>query len=241
LETQRAGSGSRIRVFILTRTRLLQDGLAHALSHHPELEVAGAAADPGAAVRQIRALAPDIALVDVAGPQGIGVVQVIHGASPEVKVVALAMPEVEDLIIGCAEAGVAGYVTREGTLDDLVSTLRSVSRGETLCSPRIAGALLRRLSVLAARPGPEPYDVRLTARELQIVALIEEGLSNKEIASQLCIALATVKNHVHNILEKLQVRRRTEAVARLNGHPPAARVSADPPGSRSSSLATLEI
>jgi DNA-binding NarL/FixJ family response regulator len=219
-------------VFILTRTRLLQDGLVHALVHCPGLEVVGAGADAGAVLPRIRELRPDVALVDVAGPQGTASVRVIRKECPNVKVVALAVPEVEDLIIGCAEAGVAGYVTREGSLEDLVATLESVSRGETLCSPRIAATLLRRLTDLAAQRDPQPQLPRLTARELQIVGLIDEGLSNKEIASRLCIGLATVKNHVHNILEKLQVHRRGEAAARVNG-----RLSTEPPqewaGSRS--------
>jgi two-component system, NarL family, nitrate/nitrite response regulator NarL len=206
-----------IRIFIHTRTRLLQQGLALALENHAGFEVVGSAADPAAAVARLRMLRPNMTLVDVAGYADVESVRVIRREVPDVQVVALAVPEVEDLIIDCAEAGVAGYVTREGSLEDLLATLESVSRGETLCSPRIAATLLRRLNDLAASresAAPLPH---LTPRELQVIQLIDEGLSNKEIASRLCIGLATVKNHVHNILDKLQVRRRGEAAARLRG------------------------
>lgn len=202
-------------IFILTRTRLLHQGLALALAG--DFEVIGGATAACDAIPSLRAQRPDIALVDVTGASDVDSVRLIHTEVPDVPLVALAVPEVEDLILGCAEAGIAGYVTREGSLADLRATIDSVSRGETLCSPRIAATLLRRLSDLAAQREPIPRAPRLTARELQIVELIDQGLSNKEIASRLCIGLATVKNHVHNVLDKLQVHRRGEAAARLRG------------------------
>jgi two-component system, NarL family, nitrate/nitrite response regulator NarL len=205
-----------IAVFIVTGTRLLQDGLVHALALRPWLSVAGTAADAADGVARMRPDPPDIALVDMAAPHDLAGVRLVCRELPQVRVVALAMPEIEDLIIHCAEAGVAGYVTRDGSLEDLVATLDSVSRGETQCSPRIAVALLRRLRELAAEREPLPPLPALTARELQIVGLIGEGLSNKEIATRLSIGLATVKNHVHNILSKLQVRRRGEVAPRLH-------------------------
>jgi two-component system nitrate/nitrite response regulator NarL len=206
-----------IRIFIVTRTRLLHQGLELALGGRREFKVIGAASHVQEAIAPLRTQRPDIALLDVAGPSDIDSVGLIRKEFPSVQVIALAVPEVEDLIIGCAEAGIAGYVTRNASLADLRATIESVSRGETLCSPRIAATLLRRLSDLAAQREPIARAPRLTARELQIVELIDEGLSNKEIALRLCIGLATVKNHVHNILDKLQVRRRGEAAARLRG------------------------
>jgi DNA-binding NarL/FixJ family response regulator len=104
----------------------------------------------------------------------------------------------------------AGYVSREGSLHDLVAAIDSAARGEMLCTPRVAATLLRRVSSLAAeRPPAQPF-ARLTNRQLEIVRLIEQGLTNKEIARRLCIELPTVKNHLHNIFEKLDVHRRGE-------------------------------
>src|SRR5439155_827652 len=106
---------------------------------------------------------------------------------------------------------------REASIDDLVTVIESVARGEAICSPRVAAGLLRRVAALAAGHGGDLPRAQLTNREREIVRLIDNGLSNKEIARALGIEVATVKNHVHNILEKLQVHRRGEAAARVRG------------------------
>jgi two-component system nitrate/nitrite response regulator NarL len=127
------------------------------------------------------------------------------------------VPELEQEILECAEAGVAGYVTRNGSLADLIATIESVGRDEIIVSPRVAAALVRRLALLAAeRRGPSARRA-LTSRERDVVMLLEGGLSNKEIAERLCIEVTTVKHHVHNILKKLRVSRRGEAAAKLRG------------------------
>jgi DNA-binding NarL/FixJ family response regulator len=112
-----------------------------------------------------------------------------------------------------AEAGIAGYVTRTASSADLVTAIESADRGEAVCSPRAAAALLDHVANLAA-DAAEP-DGALTARELEILALIDEGLSNKEIAGRLFISVPTVKSHVHNILRKLGASRRGQAAARV--------------------------
>jgi DNA-binding NarL/FixJ family response regulator len=154
---------------------------------------------------------PDIALLDIAMPDGTLTVRALADSAPGVRVVALGVPENDGPVLACAEAGVAGFVPRDGSLEDLVETLKRVVRGEVLCSPRIIGSLFRRVAELAAHPLP-PVG-RLTQRELEILGLIDQKLSNKEIARRLTIELSTVKNHVHSILKKLQVRRRADAAA----------------------------
>ena len=135
----------------------------------------------------------------------------IRQATAGAGLVALAAPEDDGSVIACAEAGVAAFVARDATLDELVAATRAVARGELPAhSPRIAAALLRRVAD-GARPPEHAVLAPLTSRERQIVALIDEGLSNKEIAARLCIELSTVKNHVHNLLEKLGARGRAEA------------------------------
>jgi two-component system, NarL family, nitrate/nitrite response regulator NarL len=126
------------------------------------------------------------------------------------EVVALAVTETEEEILDYARAGASGYVARGASLNELVSTVESVSRGEILCSPRIAAALFKRAGALA-NDSRAPLH-RLTRRETEIVGLVARGLSNKQIAQRLFIEVATVKNHLHNIFEKLQVRSRIEAV-----------------------------
>jgi len=207
---------SAIRTLIVARTRLFREGLAHALSDMPEIEVVATASSPEEAAARMLELRPAIALVDIVGQDGTAWVRAL---GDDIAVVALAVPENEAEIVALAEAGVAGYVTRDASLDELVAAIRSVAHGETLCSARVAATLFRRVAALAAerRSDEESRLPRLTRREREIVDLIGEGLSNKEIARRLQIEFATVKNHVHHILEKLQVGRRAEAVARMRG------------------------
>ncbi len=106
-------------------------------------------------------------------------------------------------------------MTREASLEELVEVVESVARGESLLAPRIGALLLRRVAEAAGHKRAPTAAGRLTPRELQVVGLIDEGLSNKQIAARLSIELATVKNHVHSILEKLEVERRAEAAARV--------------------------
>jgi DNA-binding NarL/FixJ family response regulator len=202
------------RVLILAEIGVHRDALAGSLGSDERFDVVGVSADPEEAVTAVEEVGPEIVLVDMPTPAGANAVRTLVAAAPEIKVVALAVPEVERDVIAFAEAGAAGYVACEGSMDDLVAAVESVARGECLLSPEIAAKLFRRVATLAREPRLEPIDERLTARELDVLRLIDEGLSNKEIAKALSIELPTVKNHVHSILEKLNVRRRTAAAAR---------------------------
>ena len=202
-----------VLVAIVCHVRMYREGLAAALAHDDRFEVALTAATAADAVDGIRTRQPDLALVDTATVDIGAAVQELRGAAPALPVVAIAVPETDERVVHCAEAGVAAIVTREGGLAELLDTLESVQRGELLCTPRVAASLLRRVGVLAADRPPPGAAEALTTRERQVVRLIDDGLSNKEIARTLSIELATVKNHVHHILGKLQVRRRAEAAA----------------------------
>jgi DNA-binding NarL/FixJ family response regulator len=135
--------------------------------------------------------------------------------SPTVRVIVLGMSEDDESeIVACAEAGVAGYHLRSESLGDLLVLIRKVAAGESSCSPRVSAILLRRLSALASQRQPAAgKELVLTAREVQILKMLELGLSNRDIADQLCIAVHTVKNHVHSLLTKLDVSTRAQAAA----------------------------
>jgi two-component system nitrate/nitrite response regulator NarL len=213
--TPSAESLNRARVLtivIVGAVRLYREGLAEMVSCQPDFEVVATAVSGAAALACVQELVPDISLIDMAMLDSVGAVRAIAEAVPQVKIVALAVPETESHILACAEAGVAGYVPRDGSLRDLIETLASVGRGETICSARIAASLLRRVALLASHERPRSDPGRLTPREAQIMELMGEGLSNKQIARRLRIELPTVKNHVHNILLKLSAQCRTEAV-----------------------------
>jgi two-component system, NarL family, nitrate/nitrite response regulator NarL len=197
-----------MRVAIISNIRLYREGLADLLAQRG-FEVVATAADGMAAVDCVRRTLPEVVVLDMAMLDSAATVRALVDVSPAVRVLAVAVPETERHVLACVEAGVVGYVPRDGSLDDLTDALRRVLRGEVACSPKIAASLLRRVAELAARPRA-PIE-RLTAREVEILQLIDRGLSNKEIARRLCIELSTVKNHVHNILRKLHVRRRIDA------------------------------
>ncbi len=218
---------SSIRILIVSSIRLYREGLAQVLGRVEGIDVVGVVPGRREAVDGIRGQAPDIVLLDMATPESHRTARDVRDMTPDIPVVALGVAELEGDVLACAEAGVAGYLTREGSLEDLVATVENAARGELLCSPRIARGLFRRLATLAADHEPDLLQARLTSRERQIAHLIEQDLSisNKEIAGRLGIEVATVKNHVHNLLEKLNVHRRIEA-ARLVGHSPSSHTTA---------------
>jgi DNA-binding NarL/FixJ family response regulator len=158
---------------------------------------------------------PAVALVSVASADGLLLLRVIRKTFPETRVVAIAVADDGDEPLACFRLGVAGIILRTGTLQDLRSTVASVLRGETVCPPGVVGALVRHISDLAAPDHDLVDNGHLTSREREVLFLIEEGLTNKEIARRLGIEERTVKNHVHNVLHKLRVRHRGEAAARL--------------------------
>jgi DNA-binding NarL/FixJ family response regulator len=205
-----------IHVFIADDNRLLREGLVSMLSEQGDIVVIGAAPSGNEALEQIKKLRPEVALIDFGMPDkdGIEVTQALHQAVPEVKVIILGMIDLTDEIMSCIEAGAAGYVLKEASFENLVETIRSIHRGESSCSPQMTASLFTRIAELADQrmPKSEGTSIKLTSRELEIINLIAEGLANKEIAQRLFIETQTVKNHIHNILDKLQLYNRLEAV-----------------------------
>jgi DNA-binding NarL/FixJ family response regulator len=209
-----------VEVFLVAGTRFYREGLADALARRPRLRVVGTAAAVTDALTRIGLLSPDVVLLDTAVPGGLELVGELRAGPSPVPVIALALPERASDVLACAEAGVAGYVTQDASLDELAATVLGVLRGELRCSPRIAASLFIRVAALAAQ-GPAPVPGVLTRREQEVLTMLDEGLSNRQIAARLCVELATVKNHVHHILAKLQVASRAEAVALTRGLAPS--------------------
>lgn len=210
------------RIVIASDVRVYRDSLCSALQRIADFEVV-AAVDAAGAVLAARRILADVVLLDLGAPRRFEVLQAL-AAIPGPPVVVLALEDSGTEVLACIEAGARGYVTRAGSLDDLVATVRSVARGEMLCSPRIAAMMVRRLATLASVHSAAVYSP-LTNREREIVRLLDRGLANKAIAHALGIEIATVKNHIHHILEKLHVHRRADAVMclRRTGAPGASR------------------
>ena len=203
-----------IRLMVVADTGVYRESLTEHLARQTGIEVLGSVTReqwPAC----VDGVSPDVVLLDVATLDCLPAVRMIASSLPETKVIAIAVPETEEHVVACAEEGISGYAPREASLAELVAVIGSVSRGEAPCSPRITAVLLRRLAAASTQSRPGRTSARLTRRESEILRLIEEGMSNKEIAHALCIEVTTVKNHVHRILDKLHVRRRAQAAARL--------------------------
>jgi two-component system nitrate/nitrite response regulator NarL len=203
-----------ISVFVVSDVRFYREGLCRVLASTAQIDVVGAAGGTEASLLRLAELRPDVVLLDTAMADGAWIARQFADALPGTKIVALDVPPAEEDLIVLVEAGVLGYVTREQSLDEVVAAILSVVREEMVCSPRTRTLVAKRVRALAAELGP-PVRARLTARELEILDLIALGLSNKEIARELHIERATVKNHVHNILDKLHVGTRMAAVAEM--------------------------
>lgn len=159
-------------------------------------------------------MVPHVVLLSMMTRGSIALLRAVREACPLARVIVVGISEDDETdIIACAEAGVAGYHLRTESLNELLRLISKVADGESACSPRVSAILLSHLSALAAQRQPSNKELVLTAREMQILQMLEMGLSNRDIADRLCITLHTVKNHVHSVLSKLGVSTRTEAAA----------------------------
>ena len=201
-----------VRVFVASGVRVYREAIARLVSTEDSLKLVGAAATAESASRLRGGARPDVVLVDAIQRADLVLAREISSAAGDAYVVALVAPEREDLL-GWAGAGVSGLLSGEASQEELVESLRRAARGGSPCSPDVAEALLRR--VRENPRGDFAFGGSLTEREAQVAELVADGLSNKAIASRLSIELATVKNHVHSILEKLRVHSRGEAAAKL--------------------------
>jgi DNA-binding NarL/FixJ family response regulator len=210
-----------MRVLVVDDTVLHCRVLADALAAEASIDAVETATDAATALALLPAAGTTIVLVNMGMGDGAAVVDSVVRAMPAAPVIALAVADLEDEIIACVEAGVVGCLLKGDSYSDLVALIGSVAQGELRCSPRVTAALLHRVTKLSRmsrqqsqQPGlPVPGDALLTAREREVMQLIDAGLSNQQIAHRLSIELRTVKNHVHHILVKYQVHHRAEAAA----------------------------
>lgn len=205
-------------IVLAVRARIYRDGLVNTLAARQDLVVAAVAADAHAALTEVRRHQPDVLLVDTAMEGAVGLVSMARTLSAGTRAIALAVSATDDSdLMSWAEAGALGFVTCDNTLDEFLASIDAALAGELACSPRVSAALLRRLSQLATQTGTAgPVGVQtpnLTPRQRCVLQMLHAGLSNKQIARELGVELATVKHHVHQVLHRLQVRHRHEAVS----------------------------
>ena len=201
-----------VRVAILSVVRLYAEGLAEYLGSRGDISVTGIARNFAEIKKLLEAAPVDVILCDTSERETTAEVRQLASVFNDVRIVAIALTETEQEIVAWAEAGISAYVPRSASLAELYTAILAAMRGEVRCSPKITGWLLRELR---HRPNISELGERLTSREIQILRLISQGLSNKDIARELGISVATVKNHVHSVLEKLRVQSRSQAAARI--------------------------
>lgn len=210
-----APAAAHIRLVIASPVRLVREGLGASLHDRDGVSVVDAVSLDAQGIARIAAAEPDVILVDLGQTDAVTAARLMRGACPDTKLVAFALDEIDTGVFACAAAGFSSYVPRESSAEELLRALVDAMDGRMRCAPHIAAAMFRRLADFLREARPQASLPPLTVRESEILALAEKGRSNKEIARDLTISCATVKNHMHNILQKLQVSRRGQAVARL--------------------------
>jgi DNA-binding NarL/FixJ family response regulator len=202
----------KICAIVYSPIRLFADGVAQCLADRPDVEAAACSSLDQLAALLGRGEA-DILLFDVTDESALAAARSAIGAYPQVGAIALALPEVLERVIACADLGFVSYVPRTASMVELCDIIARAVRREVLCDPAVAGGLLRELRRRAAAACDGQRDSALTRREHQVLAHLSDGLTNKEIARLLGLSAATVKNHVHNILTKTRIRRRGDVRA----------------------------
>jgi two-component system, NarL family, nitrate/nitrite response regulator NarL len=208
-----------MRLIVVTPTRLLGDGLVACFRLHPSISPPMTVRDLKQLSHELQSAVADVVLIDVTQGIDLDEVRAIAMEHQEISFVALGLQEQRQDIIRCGRAGFSGYVSRHASIDELCRALSDAVAGRLTCSAEISGGLLRALFRKEANSHAEEMKDALTRREGEVLTLIGRGLSNKEIARELELSLSTVKHHVHHVLVKLQLSRRTQAMRRVREAP----------------------
>jgi len=212
------GTTEPIRALIVDDHALFRRGLEMVLAEEDDIELVGEASDGAEAVDKAGEALPDVVLMDIRMPKssGIEACRAMKEVAPSAKIVMLTISDEEEDLFEAIRAGASGYLLKDIPLDEVAEVVRAVHGGQSLINPSMAAKLLTEFAALARREETERVqDVpapRLTDREIQVLKLVARGMNNRDIAKELFISENTVKNHVRNILEKLQIHSRMEAV-----------------------------
>lgn len=203
----------KIRILLIEDNRLLREGLTAMLKGQSDITVEPSSGNSDAVLKG-KKLKPDVVLLDLGlrSQSSMRVLKLIKKNTPDAKVIVMDLAPVQTELMEYVRAGVSGFVLKDATFDDFLKTIRSVAKGAKVLPPLLTGSLFSQIAEHAARneKGNPFKSVKMTKREREVVDLIAEGLSNKEIAARLNLATDTIKSHVHNILEKLALHTRLE-------------------------------
>lgn len=203
----------RVRIVIVEDNRLLREGLTVMLKEQPDMSVVASLSN-GEALTKGKGLRPEVILLDfvLRSKTSLRLVQTIRNTNPDAKIIVMDLAPIQPSLVDYVQAGVAGFVLKDATFAEFLLTIREVARGKQVLPPLLTSSLFSEIVSHATRAvkGNPFRSVRMTGREREVIELIAEGLSNKQIATRLNLAVDTVKSHVHNILEKLQLHTRLE-------------------------------
>ena len=203
-----------IKILIVDDHAVVRDGLVTMLGRQEDFAVVGEAENGLIAVEKARELQPDVILMDLRMPEldGVGAMTQIRAGNPDVKFIVLTTYDTDEYIFDAIDAGAKGYLMKDASREELFQSVRTVHRGESLIEPGVASRVLDRLAQFSRQAGRSGGPQSLSDRELDVLRLMAAGAANKNIASELSISESTVKTHVTNIFQKLEVGHRTEAV-----------------------------
>ncbi|MGW0135084.1 response regulator [Streptomyces sp. NPDC003299] len=212
-DREQAGTPGPVRVFLLDDHEVVRRGVRDLLDDEPDITVVGEAATAEQALVRVPAVRPDVAVLDVRLPDGDGVTvcRELRSGMPGLSCLMLTSFDDEEALLDSIMAGASGYVLKQIQGSDLVSAVRTVARGQSLLDPSATNRLMTRLRGGAGQDQRPDALLGLTDREREILALIGEGLTNRQIGQRLHLAEKTVKNHISRLLAKLGVERRVQA------------------------------
>jgi two-component system NarL family response regulator len=204
----------KIRVLVADDHALFRRALAAVFADEPDVELVGEASDGEEAIRMAAELVPDVVLMDVRMPKvlGIDAARQIKADQPSTKIVMLTVSDEEDDLFEAIKAGASGYLLKEVDPAEIADALRQIHEGHSLLSPAVASKLVSEFAAISKRSDERAMRPTLTDRELEVLRLAADGLTNRQIGRRLGISENTVKNHIRNILEKLHLHSRMEAV-----------------------------
>jgi DNA-binding NarL/FixJ family response regulator len=210
----KANSMRKIKILLIEDNRILRDGIKAIINKHADLTIVAATEGNHDTLLQARSLKPQVILIDLGlrNENGLDVVATLSKELPQIKVIGMGLIPSQQDIIEFVQAGAAGFILKDATIEDVLGTIRAVARGIRILPPLLTGSLFTHVVDLALRKGRGklPDAVQMTKREREIIVLIAEGMSNKEIAELLNLSTHTVKSHIHNILEKMALHSRLE-------------------------------